>query len=509
MEVDEHEANIIEAIKAIRRKSKRPDKLSISSYFKKHGLGLESKQVSDLIDRMLDSAAIYNKPTVSGLDSYYVFTIGLDQASDDGNEKSFSLSRNEAGLFEFDQTCSLEESQNELDLGLRDSSNLNLASNVNANETLATFAAFGNMANAILELNNLLKNEREISSALRLENLQLMSKVQELRTKVDSQMNSLKAKKPNKCEHEVIVIPSQDEIASNKDVSRGTCLDLTQQLKEIQSEKHREYLILKSTDQKKSGLNNPNIVLETIEIDKETTAKHKKRPNKRQRKNNNKSKSQATISKDNLRSNDNNNTTQNQNDKQLPEEINNRKQPENRIESKKITESKKTTYFVGDSMLKDVKGWELNDRCGSHESVYVKSFSGSTVCDMESYIKPTIDRKPDCIVLHVGTNDLAKKSKTDVEISKNIVDLAKNIEENGIKPIISGLIPRYDALEPKRVKVNLALRDLCKENKILYTDHANIDPSKNLNRSKLHLNKLGVDIFTNNLFEIAKGNLQH
>ena len=128
---------------------------------------------------------------------------------------------------------------------------------------------------------------------------------------------------------------------------------------------------------------------------------------------------------------------------------------------------------------------------------------------MESYIKPTMDRQPDCIVLHVGTNDLGKRSKSEVEIAENIVNLAKNIERSGIKPVVSALVPRYDALEPKRVKVNFVLRDLCEENKISYTDHANIDPSKNLNRSKIHLNKSGVDIFTNNLFEIIKANLQH
>ena len=70
-------------------------------------------------------------------------------------------------------------------------------------------------------------------------------------------------------------------------------------------------------------------------------------------------------------------------------------------------------------------------------------------------------------------------------------------------------MPRYDALEPKRSKVNYVLRDICEENKISYTHNANIDPSKNLNHSKVHLNKSGADFFANNLFEVAKSNLQH
>ena len=297
------------------------------------------------------------------------------------------------------------------------------------------------------------------------------------------------------------------------------------------------------------GLNNPNIVLESIEIKNDTKGKKKQRPNKRQRESNRRSNLQKTqenktVGVDGKNTKEgqipsglvNQNQTETRNNL-LPEETENKNQSEIRknplaedtcnkhqtgmrnnpppggIDNMRKAEirknGKKTTFIIGDSLLKDVKGWELNDRCGSEENVYVKSFSGSTVSDMESYVKPTIDRKPDCIVLHVGTNDLGKKSKSEVEIAESIVNLAKNIAESGIKPIVSAIVPRYDALEPKRVKVNYVLRDLCEENKISYTDHANIDPSKNLNRSKVHLNKSGIDIFANNLFEVTKGNLQH
>ena len=251
MESEEHENLVIEAIKVIREKSKRPDKASISTYIKKRGLDLVIKNVPDIIDRMLDSAAIYNKPTASGLDSYYVFDIGLDEAKE--KMETLSLPANITGLC--DQSyCTLDE--NELDLGLCDSSNRNLGPSVQKNETLATFAAFGNMAKSILDLNKLLKDEREVSSTLRLENLQLRSKVQELELKVNAQLKELELKinshkNPpitNLCGDNVLFMQPQD-YSSSKDVPSAISQELEQQLKAIQFEKHREYLLLESNEE--------------------------------------------------------------------------------------------------------------------------------------------------------------------------------------------------------------------------------------------------------------------
>ena len=167
----------------------------------------------------------------------------------------------------------------------------------------------------------------------------------------------------------------------------------------------------------------------------------------------------------------------------------------------------RSTVIVGDALVKNIKGWELKERCSSNENIHVRSFSGATTKDMNSYIQPTIDRSPDCILLHVGTNDLANKTKTEVEIAKEIVDLALLIRNKGITVVVSGLVPRYDYLEPKRVKVNYVIRDLCAENNLSYTDHTNINPSKHLNRSRIHLNKVGDDIFADNLFNATRAQL--
>ena len=49
------------------------------------------------------------------------------------------------------------------------------------------------------------------------------------------------------------------------------------------------------------------------------------------------------------------------------------------------------TAIVGDSMIKDVYGWELSAR---EEKVVVKHFSGSTTEDMKTYIQSPLKRDP-------------------------------------------------------------------------------------------------------------------
>ena len=60
-------------------------------------------------------------------------------------------------------------------------------------------------------------------------------------------------------------------------------------------------------------------------------------------------------------------------------------------------------------------------------NVMVKTFSGANVHDMKQYIKPTMEKKPDYLFLHAGTNDL--KYSTSKEISVSISMLGQEIEK--------------------------------------------------------------------------------
>ena len=74
--------------------------------------------------------------------------------------------------------------------------------------------------------------------------------------------------------------------------------------------------------------------------------------------------------------------------------------------------------------------------------------------DMHDYAIPTIEKKPNLIVLHVGTNDLPSKrgeeEKSEVQIDQKIIELANEFRENNIEVIISGLVARGDDYEEKR-----------------------------------------------------------
>ena len=79
---------------------------------------------------------------------------------------------------------------------------------------------------------------------------------------------------------------------------------------------------------------------------------------------------------------------------------------------------------VGDSIVKIVKGLFV-----------VRSFPGAKTADMESYIKPTLKKKPERVIIHCGTNYL--KNNTPQSIADNILSLAKsNQQENNTVLVI-------------------------------------------------------------------------
>ena len=88
-------------------------------------------------------------------------------------------------------------------------------------------------------------------------------------------------------------------------------------------------------------------------------------------------------------------------------------------------------------MIKNIHGWSLGKDVGRR--VVVKSFAGATTSDMSHYLKPTLTKKPEHIVLHVGTNDIEKLPPH--QIVDSIVDLAREIENSSDSQVmISELI---------------------------------------------------------------------
>ena len=74
----------------------------------------------------------------------------------------------------------------------------------------------------------------------------------------------------------------------------------------------------------------------------------------------------------------------------------------------------------------------------------------------KAIVSPLNDKKPNNIILHCGTNNL-RSNKSYIEISTEIITLAKSIALNNIRVLVSGLIIRGNTLEDKRTETNCIL----------------------------------------------------
>ena len=116
--------------------------------------------------------------------------------------------------------------------------------------------------------------------------------------------------------------------------------------------------------------------------------------------------------------------------------------------------------IVGDSIIKDVYGWELSDK---EKKVVVKHFSGSATEDMKTYIQPPLKHNPDRVIIHVGRNDL-RSSQDPVTITKNIMDIAKSSKTIKNEVLVSSIVPLRDSLNGEGRQVNNILQKPCVEN---------------------------------------------
>ena len=153
-------------------------------------------------------------------------------------------------------------------------------------------------------------------------------------------------------------------------------------------------------------------------------------------------------------------------------------------------------FIAGDSMVRELKGWLMS----RNKSVKVYSFSGGTADDMESFLVLLLNKNPDHIMLHVGTNNLVMDSP-EVIVDK-ILSLTNMITSRGIKCSITQIIVRDDKLWHKVSKVNDLLAKKVTEG-ISIINHDSITV-EHLNRSRLHLDRRGVGALTFNMIKFVK-----
>lgn len=135
--------------------------------------------------------------------------------------------------------------------------------------------------------------------------------------------------------------------------------------------------------------------------------------------------------------------------------------------------------FMGNSIT---EGWPNKDPEYFENPNYInRGISGQTTPQMLLRFRAdVIDLKPRVVVILAGTNDIAGNTgpMTLEEIRDNIISMAELAKANGIKVIISSVLPAYDytwkpGLEPniKIPKLNAMLKDYAENNRFLYLDY--------------------------------------
>ena len=152
-------------------------------------------------------------------------------------------------------------------------------------------------------------------------------------------------------------------------------------------------------------------------------------------------------------------------------------------------------------MTKYINGRKLSKTCNESS----KSFSGATLDDMQDYIKPTLNKKPDKIIIHAGTNNI--KSYSPKAIEKKLGNLVKRVKKElpNADIALSSVIYREDdkSLNSKIKQVNCLLETFCEQSDFDYINNDNIHADC-LNAGGLHLNRKGTITLASNFRNYLK-----
>ena len=143
-------------------------------------------------------------------------------------------------------------------------------------------------------------------------------------------------------------------------------------------------------------------------------------------------------------------------------------------------------------MIKRVQGWKIAKKVGHR--VVVKAFPRATTPDMEHYLKRTLPKDPQRVILHVGTSDLKSNLRPNPnQIADSIVDLARMVESESLaEVIISEVITRSDKTPEDNIRtVNKLFSRCCNQNGWKLSRHNNTSKD-HLNDGGLRLNDQGV-----------------
>ena len=165
--------------------------------------------------------------------------------------------------------------------------------------------------------------------------------------------------------------------------------------------------------------------------------------------------------------------------------------------SSKTKAKASTTVIFGDSIVKNVYDNIITKSVKYKKHVVVKHFSGAKL-NHTKHVKPTQEKQPAQIVIHVGTSDLPH-NKNSNKIANKIAELAISVKTCENNVVVSGIVSRKNRFNNKVKVVNENLKDKCEEHNLQLVQRHNINLFRPTNAKGLHLNNYGDKHLTRNL----------
>ena len=147
--------------------------------------------------------------------------------------------------------------------------------------------------------------------------------------------------------------------------------------------------------------------------------------------------------------------------------------------------------------MKHLHGKSIANKTSHDNVILVKPFPGDRTKSMNHYVSPDLEKKPDLVILHTGTNNLKSVNSTE-EIANEIISLALSVKEKCHQIAVSGIFLRGDIFSKKATDVNECLEIKCKGHKVDFISDKNINTRSHLNQDRLRPNRNGQYMMGNN-----------
>ena len=161
----------------------------------------------------------------------------------------------------------------------------------------------------------------------------------------------------------------------------------------------------------------------------------------------------------------------------------------------KLNKEKKVVV-AGDSLLNGISEKGLS----RDHQVTVKNLPGGTTEKVLEEIEDLVADKPDCIIIHAGTNDITNSINSLNSVKKIVKDVKKSSPNTRL--VFSSILIRKDkkGISKKVTDINTRLKNYCQQKHLDFIDNSNI-LVEHLGNRKLQLNKRGNSVLANNFIK--------